>query len=550
MDPQTAQEKSIFKNPVTYIVIVVIVIALIGGYLLLQTFVKETETQGSEYKEGLAKEKVTVGVVGDLSARYPAVPFDFDSFGRNANVFEGLMIVRNGKMVPGLAESWTNPDKLTWRVKIRSGVEFHSGDKFTTEDVEYTITEVTKHYPDWMGSYGAVRIASTKIISDEIIELKTATPDATLMSWLVYMPIISKEQVKKDGLEKAVGTGPYEIVSITPVEVVFTANESYWGGKPKVQTLVFNSFKDDKALAEGLDSGKANIAYFVDATNVKSLDKAKSRVLSARVGDLTYIGFDTNKKAKYVSTKENPFNNVKVRRAILLTLDVDKITQVSDREGQTLTQFASADLIGFNPNLKRPEVDLAQAKSLLAEAGFQDGFTVTLDYFDDTKNDVSSYSKVASEIKNQLAEVGIKVELNPIADFNQFLDKTGKEKKGDSSFYEGGYTPDTFDSTDLLNGFVHTFDRNTGLGFAVSTGFSDKEIDALLDQASSTLDPTERVTIIQKAHEKVMEMLPLIPLSSRVRFYGVSNSVAFKPAPFGYIFGFELSGREKSADSQ
>ena len=533
------QKKSFFRREFIYLLVAVTAVAILGIGIVLQLNPQPTKLQSADYIEGLPKDKVTVGILSEISGLYPKIPFDVDSFSMNNNVFEGLTILRNGKLQPALAESWTNPDNLTWRVKLRKGVKFHSGNAFTARDVKYTIEGAKKkENQGWMSSFMASRVDSVEVIDDQTIELKTKNPDPTLLYWLAYVFILSEDQVKKDGLEKAVGTGPYKRVSINENEFVMSANDGYWAGVPRVKNLIYKAFKDEEVLAQGLETGEADISIFYKKTYNETLKNKGFQIISSRSGNISYLGFDTNsKKAKYVEADKNPFQDVKVRRAIMLALDVNGILKGGDIEGGALTQIGTPELIGFNTQLRRPERNLVEAKKLLAEAGFPDGFTVTLDTF-------IAAELAGEQIVKQLAEVGIKVKLNAISDYDEFIDKL----YGDTSFYYFGYIPDTLDSIDFLNTLVHTKDEK-GNGSANFLLYSNAELDSILDKASTIFDTKERAKVTMQAHEKAMNQLPLIPTYTRVGFFAVRNNIAFKPTPFTYIFGFELSGRQKAADA-
>lgn len=540
MEPQTAQKKSIFKNPVTYILIVVVALALIGGYLLLQTFIKETETQGSEYREGLEKDRVTIATL-DFGLRFPKTPWTTDALAFTSNVYEGLSTLRKGRVEPALAESWTNPDNLTWRMVLRKGVKFHSGHFLKASDVVYTVDLIKKESAETgdLGYYTAVRIDSVKVIDDSTVELKTVNPDPTLIYWLAQLPILSEEQIKADGLENSVGTGPYTIKELSAEGATLGVNEGYWGPSAKVKTLVYQIFKDDDAARKALDENKVDVAYFLEKKYVDGLNLSSYQVLTAPFSDVAILGFDTSsEKVKDVSTSKNPFKDIRVRKAIYLTLDIPTLLVQSGRSGSPLTQLATADLLGFNPELKRAKVNIEEAKKLMKEAGLESGFEATL-LADEA---AGAYT---TEIKRQLAVLNINVKVDgvPTADLYE------RTLKGGISFYAISWLPDTLDSTDLLMGFVHTPDQDKGFGGLNPNNFSDKDIDNLLDRASSEFRIEERAKLIRMVHEEVMEKLPFVPTITRQGYFVIREDIAFKPAPFGYIFGIELSGRQKITEN-
>ena len=526
------QRESFFQRGLIYFAIVLVVAIIIGVFVTLRLN-NTTPTQSADYIEGLPKDEVRVGVVAEMK-RYPLMNFEQESVQVSANIFEGLTILRNGRVVPGLAESWTNPDPLTWKITLRSGVKFHFGDYLTASDVKYTIEEAKKN-ESWVANPMASRVESVSVVNDTMVELKTKEPDPTLLHWLVYLGILSQEQVKKDGIKNAVGTGPYKIDSFEKNKVALTANDNYWAGQPKVRGLTYTKYKDDEALKQALEAGEADVAPIKKATYTEGLKEKGFQVVTSRLTDVNFLYYDVaSEETKYVQGGKNPFKNVKVRKAILVALDIPSVIKNGEGAGEVLTQFAVPELIGYNTDLPKPKQNLQEAKGLLAEAGYKDGFTVTLDV-------PIPQEATADEIKKQLADVGIKVKVNAMESEDDYFDKLFSS---DFSFLLLSYTADTLDSTDLLNVFFHT--PSESKGSLNLTNFSDRAIDKLLDEATITFNAKDRAEIVNKAHEKIMEQLPILPLYTRLGYFAFRDDVAFKPAPFGFIFGIEISGRQKA----
>ena len=527
MDQPTTEKKPFFRRGLLYLIIVLIAAVIVGVFAFLRFNTTSTTTRGADYIEGLPKDKVTVGILSEISGLYPTFEFDTDSVQVNSNIYEGLTILRNGRVIPGLAKSWTNPDTLTWRVRLREGVKFHSGDALKASDIKYSIDEAKKN-ETWVSNFVALRLDSVEVLDEKTVELKTKNPDPTLLHWMILLFIISEDQVKRDGLEKAVGTGPYKLASFGKKETTLQANADYWSGEPKVKKLIYKQMEDDEALAAGLENGQLDIAMVTHETNNGRLKQKGFQVTSSRLSDIYFIGLNNTKK---------PFDNPKTRKAVWLALNIPSLLVNSNLAGEVLSQFATPELIGYNRALTKPKRDLQEAKRLLTEAGYPQGFTVTLDAPIHRKAE-------AEEIKKQLAEVGINVNLNIMTDPERFF---GKIASGDFSAFTLGYAPDTLDSTDLLQTLFHT--PENGAGSYNFYGYSSPDLDKLLDEAAKTFNPQERAKIMEDAHKKVVEDLPVIPLYTRAGFFVIREDIAFKPAPFGFIFGFELSGRQKTADT-
>ncbi|HEX7456408.1 MAG TPA: ABC transporter substrate-binding protein [Candidatus Nanoarchaeia archaeon] len=528
MDELPEQKKSFFRRELVYLAVVLIV-AIISGVIVILQFTSPTKTlKGADYVENLPKEQVRVGVSSYITGLYPLMELEVDSLTVSSNIFEGLTIIRNGRLIPGLAESWTNPDELAWRIKLRSGVKFHSGEALKASDVKYSIEEAKKNQ-DWTSNFVAARVDSVEVINDQTVELKTKSPDPTLLHWFIYVGILSEGQVKKDGLDKAVGAGPYKLVSFDKKEVVLEANASYWAGAPKVKRLIYKQFDDDKALAAALKAGQLDMSLLNTDSANEELENEGFQVVTSRLMDINYIG---------VNLSKDPFKNVKVRKAVWLALDIPNLLKNSSVAGEALSQVATPELIGYNTALPKPKQDLQKAKQLLTEAGLPNGFSFTLDVPLPRK-------AAAEEIKKQLAKVGMTVKLNVSNDPEE---EFARWASGDYSSYTIGYLPDTLDSTDLLETLFHTPTERKGYSnFGV---YSDTDLDNMLDEAGNTFNPKERADIIKQTHKKVIEELPIIPLYTRVGFFVMKEDIAFKPAPFGYIFGFEISGRQKATETQ
>jgi peptide/nickel transport system substrate-binding protein len=439
----------------------------------------------------------------------------------------------------GLAESWTNPDPTTWRLKLRRGVKFSSGDVFTAKDVKYSIEQAKASEHDeqpWVSQTMAARVDSVKIIDDYTLDLKTKEPDATLLSWLVFLGIVSQDQVKRDGLSKAVGTGPYQLLSLTDDEAVLQANDGYWGGKPKVNRLVYKNIEDPDEAKKALLDGSLDLISDPTLGN-DDLSGKGFQLANLRTGGIVYISFDVNSvKSKYVTAAKNPFKDKRVRKAIQLALDIPEMISAAGIDAEPITQFAIPDLIGYNPNLTWPNRDVVAARRLLTEAGFADGFTVTVDAEQTPVNTVT-----LGEMKKQLAEIGIIVRPNFIETDAYFL----KLDSGpDSAILHTTYYPDTIDSLDFLDTVFHP--KIGSHGYNNLNNYLNPEITTVLNQAIATFDVQKRIELTRKAHSLVMEDLSSLPLYTEENQVFARDTLTYKPSISIFILGFDISGRQKT----
>ncbi|HEY4694830.1 MAG TPA: ABC transporter substrate-binding protein [Candidatus Nanoarchaeia archaeon] len=540
--PETAGAKPLYRHPVFYLVVLAILFVSLVVVLIFPN--QKTDLQSAEYETGLPKDQVVVQLESAPTGRYPLVTFDTSNINIYLDVFEGLTVFRNNTLQPGLATSWTNPDELTWQINLRKEVKFQSGDTFTAKDVKYTIEQAKASSGDteWVSKPMASRVDSVKVIDDYTVELKTKEPDATLLSWIVYVGIVSETQVTKDGLAKAVGTGPYKLVSVggDPSEAVLEAYSSYWGGTPQVKKLVYRHVSDEDQIKTELEQGKLDLA-FSRITGNESLVSKGFQVSNFR-GGIHFLLLDTESdQSKYVEAGKNPFKDPKVRKAVLLALSVADIISAGKLSAEPVSQFATQELVGFNTSLVRSDKNVGEAKKLLTEAGFPDGFTVTLDVSE------GSTEGVRNELQKQLAEIGVTVKINPLG--TKPPSEGGpppffaKLLSGDFALMLASYSPDTIDSLDFIDTLFHT--PSGGHGGANPTGYSNSGLDKILDEATSTFNVQKRIELTREAHALIVQDLPSIPLYTTTLQVVGRGDIAFKATIGNLLLGADISGRQK-----
>lgn len=498
---------------------------------------KQENTGTAQYQSGFPLDHVTIQMPNDeVVQRYPFIEFTIVGLNVWLNTFEGLVQLRGPNILePGLAVSWTNPNPTTWIFKLRKGVHFQSGDLFTAKDVKYTIESCSAN-STWVCNPMAQLISQVKIINDYTVELTTATPDTTLITYLYFIGMLSQAQVARDGINNAVGTGPYKIDYIKPRIAQLSAYDNYWGGVPKVKTIKYDVITDPNKAIASLENGTTDIIFLNDNKNHNDLLNKEFYQSTYNTSGVDYLTFDVNdlKSKKYVNTPNNPFHDQRVRQAIYLALNIPQLVKDANVDAQPVTQFATSDLIGFNPELQYPGQNLAKAKQLLAEAGFPKGFTVHFD----SDNSIP-HIKLANQIIKRLAQIGITAILDvPSTDAMDTIQATG-----DYSMMFYWYYPDTVDSHDLLDTLLHT--PGASHGFANLSSISDPQIDAILDKVRDSNDTNYRIKLTQQAQALAMQKLYSIPIASENFEVFARNDVAFKESINMLTLGIDLSGRQQ-----
>ena len=323
------------------------------------------------------------------------------------NIFEGLVeFDEDFRIVPALAVFWNNPDSRTWRFYLRDRVKFHNGDAFSAEDVKYTFE--TFHH-------GFDTIVSDIIIIDNLtVEFKTFEPNPGFLSRLAHSGIIYCKNATD--AEDLIGTGPYRLADYELDN--YTTLERFdrsWGEQPEIKTAVFQAIVDENQRLDALLSGAIDIAEYNIDDRVDEILREEN-ITVARFPPLsTYIiGFDLRRNASYgYPDGMNPTADVQVRKAIYQAIN---ITPLIDGPFQGFaypeSQFITPYIFGYNPEIKRLPYNRSASRQLLREAGYENGFNITLDCI------TEGYEYNAENcylITQQLSEVGIHVVMNNLS---------------------------------------------------------------------------------------------------------------------------------------
>ncbi|AZR73393.1 hypothetical protein BBF96_08365 [Anoxybacter fermentans] len=475
------------------------------------------------------KNQIIIATSSDALTLDPHMFNETPTLSINSNIFEALTEV-NSKMeiVPGLAESWENPDDLTWIFHLRRGVYFHNGDTFDAEDVVFTLNRVMNH-PKSQFKSNFSTITSVRAIDPYTVEIKTEYPFPVLPRKLKSVFIYSKEYVEEhDDQYLALhpnGTGPYKLEKWVKDNVlVLTAFDKYWKGKAEIEKVVFKPIPNAATRVAALMSGEVDILIDLPVRDVEKIKKAKNIHVIARPSlRLIFLGMNTEK---------GPFADLRVRKAVYHAINEDEIVRyVMNGHAYPAGQFFPETVFGYNPEIKRLEYNPEKARELLKEAGYPDGFTITLDAPNDRYvND----AQIAQAIAIQLAKVGIKVNL-------QIQPKSSYFKKilaRDTDFYLLGWMNSDGDGSGTLEGLLHTPEGRYGR-FNMGN-YSNPEVDRLVEEAARTIDPEKRLKIMQQAVKVAIEDVAQIPLHYQEDIYAIADYVIWTPRPDKYIKAYEI----------
>lgn len=430
----------------------------------------------------------------------------------------------NFQMSPGLAESWKNVDPTTWDITLRQGVTFHDGSPLTVEDVIWSL-ERADEVPNSPAPYTdqVAAIAKLDKVDDRTIRVTTKTPAPTLMEDVGRVFIVKKSAVEGHSSEDfmnpavAVGTGPYKFVSWTPGEALrLAAYDGYWGDKPEFKDVEVRFISNAAARVAALLSGSVQVIDAVPPSDVPRLEKTDGvHVVSAPSGRVIYLALSQRSDEAPAGVTDvngkplgkNPFKDARVRKAISLMIDRQLvIDRIMGGSGIPAGQLAPEGLGGHVAALAADKADPAQAKALLAEAGYPDGFGITIASSNDR---FPGDADLAQALGQMLTRGGLKVNKVEVFPYNVYSKAASAGDYGAFVFSLGASTPT---SAPLLQSLLQTYDKEAGKGAFNRMRFSDPAFDSQLDAATQEFDEAKRAQLLEQATTTVFAQTPIVPL--------------------------------------
>ncbi|WEX09306.1 ABC transporter substrate-binding protein [Chelativorans sp. AA-79] len=488
-------------------------------------------------------EDLTIGVrAGPLS-----IDPHFTAAGTHAEAMKHIYdtLVKSGnnlELEPGLAESWTAIDDTTWEFKLRKGVKFHDGSDFTAEDVKFSIERIPNVAGPNPTTIYVRRVQSVEIVDPYTIRVKTDGPAPTLPNDFIRLFVVSHTAAKDYSTQEtanegfnsgkaAIGTGPYKFVSWTPKEeLVLEKFDGYWGGEEPWDKVVRKEIPNDAARVAQLKAGQVDLIARVPSADVPVLERDSSlTVIKENSVYLFNVEFDFREDSPQITAKDgskldkNPFLDPRVREAIDLAIDRDTITEIAmEGMGTAQSQLVTPNIFGYNPDIEVPEYDVARAKGLMAEAGYPDGFTVTFSF---TNDRLPGDKDVGTTIAQMLASINVKAEANAAPGAVYFPAKT----RGEYSLTMSGWGTLTGEANYTLSSLAHTNDPETKLGAFNVRGYSNPEMDKLIEDAAVEMDEEKRRELLEEANALVATDRPNLPIASIVTAWAMKKNLTIVP---------------------
>jgi peptide/nickel transport system substrate-binding protein len=494
--------------------------------------------------------QVTIGFGAAVTALDP----HFHNVGTNTMIgshFFDTLIQQDEmqRLLPALAVSWKPINDNTWELKLRPDVKFHDGSAFDAKDVIATFKRAP-NVPNSPSSFGIYTrpVREVREIDPLTIHMITDGPYPLLPSDISNILIISDafETASTDDFNSGkavVGTGPFRFGSYTPGErIVMERNPAYWEGAEPWSRVTFRIMTNNASRVAALLAGDVDMIERVPTADIGQLSRNQNiRIVSAPSNRLIYLHMDHVKDpTPFITDKagqpiaKNPLKDVRVRRAISKAINRPAIAE-RVMEGQAIPagQLLPDGFFGTTPTLKPEALDVDGARRLLAEAGFPNGFRLTIHGPNDRYiND----AQVIQAVAQMLTRIGIETQVDAIP----WATYATRASRQEFSLFLVGWGAATGETSSPLRSLLATVDAAAGMGASNRGRYSNPEMDRILADALKTVDDKAREALLQKAAEVAVGDLGIIPLHYEVSTWATRRGFTYKGRADQYTLASHL----------
>jgi peptide/nickel transport system substrate-binding protein len=459
-----------------------------------------------------------------------------------SHVFEALFRPdAQMQLRPALATGARTEDGIAWTVTLREGVAWHDGTPFTAEDVAFSLRRAPD-VPNSPGSFGTYtrEVKSVEIQGPHRLRITTHAAAPLLMENLANIFIVSRrhgEGASTDDYNSGkamVGTGPYRFLRWTPgTEITVGRHDGYWRGREPWAEVRMRVIPNNAARLAALLAGDVDLIADIPSGDVERVRASpRLQVVSIESSRLVFLGLDRTEAAlssghirgpEGGTPARSPLGDVRVRRALSLALDRRGIVERINEGQAVLTgQFVPAGFFGHFPDIAPDPFDPEAARRLLSEAGWPEGFRLTLT----TSNDrIVNAARMVQAIAQMWTRIGVatQVELMPHAVF------TPRRNRYEVPVFLSSWGNQTGEPLYTLVPQLGTRSTATGLGAANRIRYSNPELDALLGRASAEIDPEKRLPLLRRATDLALADAVMLPLLLQVNNWGARRGLAIEP---------------------
>ena len=465
------------------------------------------------------------------------------------HMYEALVKVGpNYELLPGLATGWSIVDNYTWRFNLRKGVKFHDGSALDANDVLYSFCRV-RNVPNSISPFTFYinNIKDIVAVDDNTLDFKVFKKMPLLPNNVAMISILPspknhkniKFDTKKCGISDwtapseyndgklAIGTGPFKYGSYKSGDgAVLIKNDDYWGKKANVDKLYFYFMSDNGARSAAILSGQVDI---IEGVPINYVDKISSnsnlKLISGRTGVSIFYMFDSyNHSSPKISgtNGKNPFLDKRVRLAFIYAIDRDLIVNnIMGGLALKTSQLIPKGIAGYDSSIKLPSFNLAKAKKLMKEAGYESGFKLVISAPSDR---YTNGVKIAQALAQMLSKIGVEATIETFPKSVYF----SRANKFEYSLYMGATATDNGDGSQVLNLMMHTHLGDFTAGGGNRGRYSNAKVDKLVEKSVSEMDAGKRVTMYKEANRIFSDDIALIPLYFQMGVWAVRKNIDFK----------------------
>ena len=456
-------------------------------------------------------------------------------------IFDGLLISdKQGRLQPGLAESWRAVGEDIWEFRLRPGVRFHNGSAFEADDVAFTLERIPKITGPGASFSTLIRpVRNVEVVDPLTVRMRTDGPFPLLPTYLSQVAMLDRQTHENATTEDfnsgkaAIGTGAFRFTSYQPGDrIVFERNPEYWGPQQPWARVNYRMITNAGARSAALVAGDvdfidqlptADIARFRQDHRFRVVDSTSLRVM--------YVTLDSTRGADIPGVSgpdgealdRNPLADLRVRRALSMAIDRNGLVErVMEGSALATGQIMPPGAVTYVPDIPTPMMDMEGARRLLTQAGFPRGFRITLAGSNDRyMND----ARMVQAIGQMWTRMGVRttVEAAPYASF------IGRATRREVPTALLTWANSTGEASVALNSVLRTVDRDRGRGVANRTRYTNPQLDALLAQAEREMADDRREALLQEATRLAMADVPLIPLYIQKSQWAMRANLTYEP---------------------
>lgn len=469
------------------------------------------------------------------------------------HIFEALTEMdANSRPMPGLAESWRLINNLTWEFKLRKGVKFHDASELTADDVIWSLDRPATI----VGSPSKFDLFTKAIINKKVIDpytirLTTKEPYPLILADLSNVQIVSKKATQGLSSEDfnsgkgVVGTGPYKFAKyLKDDRIELERHTAYWGKTPgNWSKITLRFIPNDATRLAALLAGDIQAMANVPTADLARVKADPNLNLVSKVSHrLIYLYLDTVRdQSPFVTDKDgkplnkNPLKDVRVRQAISMAIQREAIKdRIMEGLAEPTNNMVSSVIFGHNPALKVVKFDSAAAKKLLTDAGYPNGFGITLHT---PNNRYVNDEKISQTVAQMLAKIGIstKVEGMPMSIYSS------RGAKAEFSMGLLGWGATTGEASGTLRATAACVDLDKGYGTFNWLKYCNPQVNQMLSTAINTVDDKVRLKLLQDTAAIVVADAGIIPLHHQVSTWAMKKNINYVPRTDEYTLAYQFS---------